>query len=55
MGNCYPSAGTDLEIWGFRAKVFLGALSPQIKGFGWLIDWDIVVKWLVEYGLLASY
>ena len=46
--------GTDLQIWGLGAKVFMGALSPQTKNCGWLIDWSIVGSWLVEYGLIVS-
>ena len=47
-------AGTDLQPWGLRAKVFLGAPSPQTKNCGWLVDWSIVASWMVEYGLMAS-
>ena len=47
-------AGTDLQIWALREKIFLGALSPQTKNCAWLIDWSIIVSWLVEYGLMAS-
>ena len=50
----YLFSGTDLQIWRFRAKVFLGAPSPQTKGCGWLIDCSIIVSLLVEYGLMAS-
>ena len=36
--------GTSLQIWGIRAKVFLGISSPQTKNCGWLIDWSIVLR-----------
>ena len=48
-------AETDLQMWGLGAKVFFGGPpSPETKRCGWLIDWSIVVSWLVEYDLTAS-
>ena len=35
-------------------KYFSGPPSPQTKKCGWLIDWNIVVSRMVEYGLMAS-
>ena len=45
---------TDRQIWRLGEKIFLGALLPQTKNCGWLIDWSIDVNLLIEYGLTAS-
>ena len=39
---------------GTQGKNIFGALSPQTKGCGVLIGWNVFVRWLVEYGLTAS-
>ena len=31
-------AGTDLQIKGLGAKIFLRAPLPQTKNYGWLVD-----------------
>ena len=52
--NYKSQRGTDLQIWGLRAKAFLGAPLLQIKGCAWLIYRNIVVSWLVEHCLMPS-
>ena len=47
----YRNRSADMET---SRKVSLGSPSPQTKICGVLIDWSIVVSWMVEYGLMAS-
>ena len=52
--NITETQGPISEYGDSGQKHFGGPPHPQTKNSGWLIDWSIVVSWLVEYGLMAS-